>query len=402
MYSLSMRNSSLYLLIMCLVIAFFNLTLRLDVNQESLFRLAFPFMIISLAVIDKNIFIAWMFWAVLISAFGSLGMFLSGYDISFSVNFVFYVHYLTVLTVIFCAGTLLRMKGVGYVDKFLVIFWCFFLVLGFVDLFFGLVPPNTVRKEGVIRAMTWNENDYSLVIAAGSIYFLFYMKRLFFPIFSIFSSFIVALINDSKIIFLMLVFCLLVFVVTDVAARKFFSTIWGKLSVFFVWIMLPFVFVLFLYNYGSIQIGGYGITELILDPLIRILLLEPYGIGSGSLTVRTDMTIYALKSIFDSYGLGIGFGNTLNMIETGRYGFIIWGAKSIHNFPLQVATELGIYFMIVFAVFLSKFMQIKDSKVLLILLVVSLSQSVGAFSNYYFIFVLGVVIFRSISVRQRS
>ncbi|MCV5713540.1 O161 family O-antigen polymerase, partial [Escherichia coli] len=87
--------------------------------------------------------------------------------------------------------------------------------------------------------------------------------------------------------------------------------------------------------------------------------------------------------LFSSFGLGIGFGNTLTMLSTAKYAFI-GSAKSIHNFPLQFIAEIGLIFSLFLLYSILKQTSLYTKIIFFLMLLASLSQSVGVFSNYYF------------------
>jgi len=106
------------------------------------------------------------------------------------------------------------------------------------------------------------------------------------------------------------------------------------------------------------------------------------------------MIIFSLQDLISSYGLGIGFGNTLQMLESAKYG-TIGSAQSIHNFPLQFTVELGLF---VTAFILFRLLRKLNMNIIMfffVMLFSSLSQSVGLFSNYYFFCCLYFLILNS-------
>lgn len=382
-----------YFLLVCIAIGFFNLPLRLSPESLSLYRLVIPFQILCLLGLSLNYFLYWLISSLCLTIFGCIGLLVSGYGLRLDYNLVFYLHYVTIVLIFFSAGALLRYHEPYRLDKFLKFFWAFFVALGFLELLTGFSLPNVEQQSGVIRGMMMNENDYSLVIASAAIYFLFYCPERLFSYSTVLLSLYISILNGSKLITLSLGLTILVYLIYKLIlenkSKPLNRVIYGSIG--FVFLTSSIIFLI--YYSSKIQVGNMNLVELAFDPVRRIIFLEPYGIGYGSLTVRTDMTIYAIKDLINSYGLGIGFGNSLALIETGRYGVILEGAKSLHNFPLQVVLELGVISTSIFAFLILKYKSRKEIIVILLFFIISLSQSAGIFSNYYFLFVFGIVIF---------
>jgi hypothetical protein len=145
-------------------------------------------------------------------------------------------------------------------------------------------------------------------------------------------------------------------------------------------------------NY-SINFPGrsYTLFELLFDPVIRVVNLEPYGNLYGSISNRTDMIIYAIKDFIASYGIGIGPGNSLSLLASDKYPSI-GSAKSLHNFPLQLVVELGLPIIIAIVLMLKSKLTVDKIFVFSFIMLSSLSQSVGIFSNYYFLHCLFFII----------
>ncbi|MFW2552960.1 O-antigen ligase family protein [Aliarcobacter butzleri] len=166
---------------------------------------------------------------------------------------------------------------------------------------------------------------------------------------------------------------------------------------FFI-LLLTFCHVLLSINFRN---DTLTFSELLIDPINRIITLTPYEIDEGSIFGRTNATIYGLINYFNSNMLGIGIGNSYTMLT--MYEYTVASAQSMHNLPLQLLVENGIivlflYLFIIYYFFKILFQQkINDYKFIQLIaipsfLIGSLSSSGGVFSNYYFITCLFIVI----------
>lgn len=389
------RRIGLNLLAICIVVAFFNLPLRSSPESISLYRFLIPFQALSLFAISFRLFCHWMLSVGFIFVAGFIGCLVSGYAFRVDYNVVFFLHYMVLALFLFSAAALQKGWGWEGANKFIAFFWCVFFVVGLLELFAGLSLPNVEEKVGAIRGGMKNENDYTLMMSAASIYLIFYHEKRLFAWFSFFCSMMVASYNDSRVLEFALIFSL--------AGFLFFSGSSSKRIVPSVKLVFWgfFIFVSSLLLYFFLRYGGSNeISEILFDPILRIMTLTPYGLGYGSVSVRTDMSVFAIQDLLYTKGLGIGFGNSLAMIETARYGLVIEGAKSLHNFPLQIAAELGVFFFAVAAHLIFRNTRGKEKIVLGLLIFASLSQSIGIFSNYFFLLVLGMVATKKVLINK--
>jgi len=127
------------------------------------------------------------------------------------------------------------------------------------------------------------------------------------------------------------------------------------------------------------------------EPIHRILTLDPYKL-SGSITDRSDAVIYGLMELKKSYLLGIGLGNSIEMLKMSEYS--LDSAKSMHNFIMQMIVELGILGLILISYIFKKIIRgVTKENVAAIDIIravffmgfifISLQSSSGIFSNYF-------------------
>ena len=120
------------------------------------------------------------------------------------------------------------------------------------------------------------------------------------------------------------------------------------------------------------------------DPIMHIIRLERF-YSVGSVYDRSDAIIIGLQHIKKTYGLGIGLGGSLNILD----GELVT-AKSMHNIFVQTIVELGVGFLIIYMIYLFK-LYIRVTELswfkLGFLISITLSSSIssgGIMSNYMF------------------
>ena len=117
---------------------------------------------------------------------------------------------------------------------------------------------------------------------------------------------------------------------------------------------------------------------------MHILKLERF-YSAGSIFDRADAVIIGLQNLLKTGGFGIGLGGCLNILD-GELAT----AKSMHNIFIQCIVELGIGFLIIYWVYISKLYSHATSLSwfkLCFFLTLPLSSSIssgGIMSNYMF------------------
>jgi hypothetical protein len=140
----------------------------------------------------------------------------------------------------------------------------------------------------------------------------------------------------------------------------------------------------------------------IFDPIRRMIFLEPFRLG-GSVYDRTDTAVFGLTEFYKTYGIGLGAGGSITVLEMIYYTTST--AKSVHNFLLEWILDFGwlaltLYAAIVIIYFklLLNISRLKSFALIVFLPAVPLlgaSQSSGFVSNFlfwgttFFIFYLG-------------
>ena len=163
----------------------------------------------------------------------------------------------------------------------------------------------------------------------------------------------------------------------------------------FIFIGIIGLLVLFLFREYSIQ-GKYTIEYFSSRLLKHLWLQEPLE-HIGTFNSRSNAVILGVKEFFRSYLLGIGPGNSLTMMKeivvpgTERYS-----ALSMHNFTLQLVTEMGLFGLGMIGLFFLKIKQAAHMSrypanlvfIFFISCLISITLLSGAWSNYFYLFIL--------------
>lgn len=133
-----------------------------------------------------------------------------------------------------------------------------------------------------------------------------------------------------------------------------------------------------------------NINELILDYINRILTLDSFTSGGGSMIDRTNAIIFGLIELKKSFFFGIGFGNSTHMLSFPQYRLLT--AKSMHNIFFQLICEYGYiaiigYFLIGKSIYHNIKVNTNWQNVLKLVyciafIFISSQSSIGILSNY--------------------
>ena len=144
----------------------------------------------------------------------------------------------------------------------------------------------------------------------------------------------------------------------------------------------------------TIRFRDYTISlkDLALEEILDIILLRPtYGSGGSSID-RTNAIIFGIMELKKTAFLGIGWGNSIDMLEMPEYQLMT--AKSMHNLIFQFLTEFGLFaivcyvFIFVWVIKCVKNIEKDNINIMRVAFAVSFvlissQSSVGILSNYY-------------------
>lgn len=297
----------------------------------------------------------------------------------------FTVHFILASSCIFLGVEWSKSKNFTSCTKTLTaVFWIIFLS-AFISHLISWSFPNIRPKPSVARGWFGNENDISMLLMG--VFFLISVlswgvpgKIRFLALAS--ASFYIAFLNEARVV--MISFALFLFLYFSFFAVRFSFLKVSRAAENLIYVCIVGT----VFSILSILLVLPSVFER-LEPAYRVVSLTPYGIPIGSIYNRVDATIYGIFSFFDNYMLGVGLGNSISLIHSGKYG-IIESAGSMHNIFIQLLVELGFVFLGLLFLLLRKSTVIILTLFWVPFLLNSLSQSSGIFSNYFYLFSVGV------------
>ena len=360
-----------------LITGYLNTVLRADPgNDFTVFRILLPFAFCAFCFAFTPIAIRCI---TIIGVFLIYGIICSYFFSRFqNFNFLYFLHYATLIFIASLTFALISRIGRQSVFHHLRGVYLVMIALAIFQFFTGFEFPNTAYV-GTINIFYWVDNDFGAALAAFIPFLLFSPKKKVSN--KILAGLGIAIIayNGSRIALLSIIFFLL------------FSALYR-----FRWLGYATALILgiglFLY-FKEYKLGGDTLAQLIVDPIKRIITLNPYDKG-GSIYDRTNALIFGIEELISAKGMGIGPGNATAMFELPEYYLI--SAKSMHNFIAQIFVEYGwlmllsvLYSMVVAYNYRRRIgISPRTDHTLYIYIVTaslaSLSQSEGIFSNYYF------------------
>lgn len=380
------KGSTGWIVKMLLVLCFFEAVFRTSPDSSlSAYRLTIPFIFLLIVLpkvklYGKELFflIGLLFWNVL---------WVAVFHHDFATMFQFYFHVLC----IFSVYALVKFIKITWPDHFDDIMFALLdtmtilTILVFIPQYvlrFNL--PNTV--SGRVNTFYWTENEMgmSLVVMATLYVQRFLKGKRWMDLIKILMICVILYLNDNRISilgFALFIMLILFIEYSSPKAKKYSLGVLGILIIlFFLWD--PVI------DFKGSQLG---VAELIGDPIRRIIMLDPYRLA-GSLYDRTDAIIYGLIELQRTFFMGIGLGNSLNVLAMPKYYLV--SAKSMHNIVAQLWVELGLFAMVMYAAIAFKI--IKDLRAkpfdltvnyrfcfVLAFILISMQSSSGIFSNYF-------------------
>jgi len=355
-------------------------------SKITLFRVLLPFLVLLLLIINKRKFINFF---ILSSTFVLYAIIVSYISVFQTVNTPFILYYVTLFFLFFYSSAVFKKYDKIEIFSYFKGLYICLLVLGFTQYFFGGVYFNTQDRLPAINIFFWNENDYSAVLTLLTcFYFIVVNNKLKYIL--LFCSLFLIVHNDAK----MAVIALMLFFLGSIMLKIKLSR---KLKLGFMgFVLIAAITAYFLKDY-RIQ-GGYSISTIV-ENLVERIYTQEILLHLGSFNSRSNAIILGVGNFFNSFGLGIGPGNSiLMMTEIVIPGTERWAAKSMHNFIFQIITEAGVFGITLLLAIYFKIRKIIKrntdySKGVLIVYFLSIIITItilsgGAWSNYFFFLVL--------------
>ena len=302
-------------------------------------------------------------------------------------NWVYNFYYITIFFFYFYYREILRRCNKESIYLFLSYLYKTLIVLGYLQLLLGGAYFNTQNRLPAINIFFWNENEYAAVLAIFTPLFFLKEKNLYKYLWIALAVYMIGY-NDSKLAILSLIVFFGGYTILKIPPFRI-------RYLGFALIGLSGIGLLFFLREYSIQ-GKYTIEYFVSRLFERLGSLEPME-HIGTFNSRSNAIILGVKEFIDSYFLGIGPGNSLLMLdEIVEPGTEKWTALSMHNFTLQLITEMGLFGLGMLGVF---FLKIKRAAVrsiyptnlvfiFFVSCLISITLLSGAWSNYFYLFIL--------------
>jgi hypothetical protein len=375
-----------YTFFLILIFGYLNAVLRVSPESKfTLFRILIPLILIYTLFYSFSQFRKFYFIILVLLIYGFINsVFISKWH---SFNFTYFLHYATLLLLFFLVKVYSNKFGFDVFYKHLKLFYIFMVFMGFIQILTKIPWPNVELRESP-NIFFSVENDYAAALGVFIPFLLIDKTGNKYINWSIaFAGFYIIIIAEARIAMISLI----LFV---------FLSLWDRFKI------IGSLILLLIFNIGynilrEVDLGGNNLFELFIDPFKHIVNLEPYNMG-GSIYDRTDALIYGIISYKESWGFGIGPGNTsANLFMDSEYKLA--SAESMHNFFAQVIVEYGWlmitgFFLIIFFLKKVRLNTIFENNnafkfYIFTVILTSLSQSEGLFSNYFFFVTLYFSIF---------
>ncbi|TMU55054.1 hypothetical protein [Flagellimonas algicola] len=256
-----------------------------------------------------------------------------------------------------------------------------------VQFLFGGVYFNTISRLPAVHIFFWTENEFSAILAIFvPLYFL--KEKSLVKFLWIGLAVFLIVYNDAKLAFLSLI---VFFGGYGLMALKIFNL------KYLGFIVLGLIGVFGLYFFRNYSVNGVYTIEYIISRLINNLIAQEPLEHLGTFNARSNAVILGVKEFVNSYFIGIGPGNSLKMMaEIVVPGTEEFTALSMHNFTLQLVTEMGLFGLGMHYIFFRKVEQAAfQSKyslnmvfVFFVSCVISITLLSGAWANYFYLFIL--------------
>jgi hypothetical protein len=368
-----------------LLIAGLSTILRPSMESKiTLFRVILPFLFLWLFASNSRraiklslILISFLVYSLLVS-------FISRFH---TWNLVYNLYYITVIFFYFYYKEILRICGAVNIYSFLAGLYKVIIVLGLLQQFFGGVYFNTQDRLPAVNIFFWNENEFSAVLAIFTPLFFLKEKKIIKYLWMVLGLYLIVY-NDAKLALLSLI----------VFFGGYFLIKFKLFKIrYFGFLMLGILGILTLFFAREYSIQGEYTIEFFLDRLTERLITQEPLEHIGTFNSRSNAVILGVKEFINSYLIGIGPGNSLIMMdEIVVPGTEKWSALSMHNFTLQLVTEMGIFGILMLTVF---FLKVRMAGlrstypsnlvfIFFISCIISITLLSGAWSNYFYLLIL--------------
>jgi len=368
-----------------IIIAGLSTVLRPSMESDiTLFRSLLPLLFVWLFVWRTEnalklsfLIISFLLYSLFVSFISRFEKFNIPYNLYYITLFFFYYYYVEIF----------KISSTDNIYRFLKWLYKALLVLGFIQLLFGGVYINTQDRLPAVNIFFWNENEFSSVLAILTPLFFLVQKNVSKYFWILFAVYLMAH-NDAKLAILSLI----VFFGGYVAIMlKIFKIKYIGLF------LIAFLGITMLILLKDFHIQGEVTIKSFIGNLAQHLMEQEPLVHIGTFNARSNAVILGIKEFVNSYFIGIGPGNSrLMMQEIVVPGTEKWTALSMHNFTLQLVTEMGVFGLLILGFFfqriyyaaLHSFYPTNLVYVFYVSCLISITLLSGAWSNYFYLFIL--------------
>lgn len=342
---LRIENGKAFLIYMILLSAFLNPVLRPSAESNiTLFRLLLPFAIILIALTSRRLFLSFLVCIVAFTGFSVLQHFLTSHffypAVSFSANYLFtyLFHYGCIILIFFLVLSLRFLEGDSFEAHFVGFSFSFIIGMSLFMLVFTVLLGYNLMT---IRTAD-NINNIACMMCAGLCFVRAKEKNIWCYVFWCALFLLVMYKNDSKATLMGALVQIVIVLMLPASARIHNR---GALALRMMAISLAVFAVAFLLILSP-RLNGYSLRELIYDPIQRFLRHELFPRADTSVSFRTNSSIAAFDILRETFGLGVGTGNTGRVLKvTMENVYEKWANNegySLHNWWLELMTDFGL------------------------------------------------------------
>ena len=375
------------ILLLVVVIAGLSTVLRPSIDSSlTLFRIILPIVMAYIAMKRPRQFFVFFIASLILSAYSIfVSVYMSRYG-SFDIVFIFY--YIIILFFFIYVDYVNEIVGTATVYKFLKYLFFTFLILAYIQLFFGGQYPNTIDRKFAVNIFFWNENEFSATLGILLLIFFLKEKKTVLTYLIMLLAFHLILYNGARLVIMAIAIFMF--------GYYYFKIPVFRVKYFGVITLICTLFFILLYTKNITVFEGTTVKDLVFYPFEHLINLDPV-INIGSINGRLNAIIFGTMELKDSFFLGIGPGNSLKMMYSKVPSEQLGGMAtySMHNFVYQIITEIGILGLI-FLFFLVRYIikNIKKNevypKMIIVFFYISFTIIIsilsGAFANYFCIF----------------
>ena len=225
------------------------------------------------------------------------------------------------------------------------------------------------------------------------------------------TSFATMLINDCKLNIIGMFFEVMILLL--MSRKSGYQNVFTKCIIVVTTATCSIIAILFLGE--VIRINGHGFDELLFDPIYRLITGTLYPVSISSIEYRVNVMIISMQWVVNTFGFGIGFGNSNLLMREVLGGYIMkdnlydYPSISLHNAPMEILLDFGFIALYFFSKIIVKALKtvskkrLADYEIIFCNIVFSSPiwiLSPAGITTTYFLFI--VIIFLTIAIYEKN